>query len=147
MTDVMSALDEKIIRMKANIVELLDGLDEMKDRPDEVESSLLVEMMNVVRGSMVPLIEKDKFLEAELKGLKMKVRELKREKFHEASVEALKLEVQELKIELALCKASIMNGMGFFQAAPKVDVPNPRSLGATGPPRTWTRLSPWPSPL
>lgn len=89
--------------MKATMWEFIDKINEVKEQINKVEETLLLEFMTIVNKSMAPLQLKDEYLEAMIKASKMEVLKLKEDNSHKAEVKPLKMEVRELKTELLLC--------------------------------------------
>ena len=124
--EAMAALNEKFSKMRATMMELVDGLDDVKDRIAEVDRTLRDDFSLVMNGAIGPLQMKDEALEASIEALKLDVQE--NDISHQAEIEALKMEIQGLKTELVLCKTSIANGAATTQNAPRIDVPRPKDF-------------------
>lgn len=130
-SDALSALNEKFSKMRDMMMELVDGLDEVKERITKVDRTIRDDFSLVMNGAIGPLQMKDEALEASIEGLKLDVQE--KENSHQAEIEALKVEIQELKTKLVLCKTSIANGATANNAltvhtAPRIEVPKPKEF-------------------
>ena len=61
--------------MRATMMELVDGLDDVKDRIAEVDRTLRDDFSLVMNGAIGPLQMKDEALEASIEALKLNLQE------------------------------------------------------------------------
>ncbi|XP_048133993.1 12-oxophytodienoate reductase 3-like [Rhodamnia argentea] len=117
--------------MKRAMQELLDGLEDAKDRITNMNDKIHEDFAIGLNAAIGPLQMKDEALEASIEALKLDVQE--KDNTHQAEIEAPKVEIQELKTKLVLCKNSIANGATAndaytVQAAPRIEVLKPKDF-------------------
>lgn len=126
--DVVAAFDEKIRKVRSAMLELMEGLNDVRDWIMEVEGLLCEDFTTGINQATTPLHDKNEALKASIDGLNERIQVIEEVSPCRDGVEAMKAEIRELKTELALCKLSITNGAVPTQAVPKIEVPKPKEF-------------------
>lgn len=91
--DVVAAFDEKIGKVRSAVLELIEGLDDVRDRIIEVEGSLREDFTTGINQATAPLFDKDEALEASIDGLNEHVQIIEEVSLCREEVEAMKAEI------------------------------------------------------